>query len=107
MTSLTADTYWVWQNADGNRSTEIYDSYAEASEASSLFDDFSKTWTRTKTTTTDWVNIGELALKSDISADMDAATREYVDEQVLQEAEARQQADQELRASIGEKADIN
>lgn len=55
----------------------------------------------------EWVNIGELALKSDISASMDSATREYVDEKVTQEATARQAADQELRASIGAKANID
>ena len=55
----------------------------------------------------EWVNIGELALKSDISSSMDSATEEYVDEKVTQEATARQAADQELRASIGEKANID
>ena len=55
----------------------------------------------------EWVNIGELALKSDISANADAATQEYVDNKVEQEALARQEADQELRASIGEKANIS
>ena len=55
----------------------------------------------------EWVNIGELALKSDISASTDAATEEYVDDKVMQEALARQEADQQLRASIGEKANIS
>ena len=55
----------------------------------------------------EWVNIGELALKSDISANADAATQEYVDNKVEQEALARQEADQELRDSIGEKANIS
>ena len=55
----------------------------------------------------EWVNIGELALKSDISSSMDSATEEYVDNKVMQEATARQAADQELRASIGEKANIS
>lgn len=55
----------------------------------------------------EWVNIGELALKSDISSSMDSATEEYVDDKVMQEATARQAADQELMASIGEKADIS
>lgn len=54
-----------------------------------------------------WVNIGELALKSDISSSMDSATEEYVDDKVMQEALARQEADQQLRASIGEKANIS
>lgn len=53
------------------------------------------------------MNIGELALKSDISSNMDSATEEYVDEKVTQEAAARQEADQQLRASIGEKANIS
>ena len=55
----------------------------------------------------EWVNIGELALKSDISSNMDSATEEYVDNKVMQEATARQEADQELRDSIGEKANIS
>ena len=55
----------------------------------------------------EWVNIGELALKSDISASTDAATEEYVDDKVMQEALARQEADQQLRASIGAKANID
>ena len=41
----------------------------------------------------EWVNIGELALKSDISSSMDSATEEYVDDKVMQEALARQEAD--------------
>lgn len=40
-----------------------------------------------------WVNVGELALKSDISSSMDSATEEYVDDKVMQEALARQEAD--------------
>lgn len=55
----------------------------------------------------EWVNIGELALKSDISANADAATEEYVDNKVMQEALARQEADQQLRASIGAKANLD
>lgn len=55
----------------------------------------------------EWVQVGELALKSDISSNMDSATEEYVDNKVMQEATARQAADQELRASIGEKANIS
>ena len=55
----------------------------------------------------EWVNIGELALKSDIPTELDFATNAYVDEKVGQEASARQAADQELRESIGEKADIS
>lgn len=53
------------------------------------------------------MQVGELALKSDISSNMDSATEEYVDNKVMQEATARQAADQELRASIGEKANIS
>ena len=55
----------------------------------------------------EWVQVGELALKSDISANADAATEEYVDNKVMQEALARQEADQQLRASIGAKANID
>ena len=55
----------------------------------------------------EWVNIGELALKSDIPSTNDFATTEYVDEKVEQEALARQAAEQELRDSIGEKANIS
>ena len=55
----------------------------------------------------EWVQVGELALKSDISANADAATEEYVDNKVMQEALARQEADQQLRASIGEKANLD
>ena len=55
----------------------------------------------------EWVNIGELALKSDMPSTNGLATIEYVDENVEQEASARQAADQELRASIAEKADID
>ena len=55
----------------------------------------------------EWVQVGELALKSDISANADAATEQYVDNKVMQEATARQEADQQLRDSIGEKADIS
>lgn len=55
----------------------------------------------------EWVQVGELALKSDISSNMDSATEEYVDDKVMQEALARQEADQQLRASIGEKANIS
>ena len=55
----------------------------------------------------EWVNIGELALKSDMPSTNGLATTEYVDESVEQEASARQAADQELRASIAEKADID
>lgn len=53
------------------------------------------------------MQVGELALKSDISANADAATEEYVDDKVMQEALARQEADQQLRASIGAKANID
>ena len=53
------------------------------------------------------MQVGELALKSDISSSMDSATEEYVDDKVMQEALARQEADQQLRASIGEKANIS
>ena len=38
---------------------------------------------------------------------MDSATEEYVDDKVMQEALARQEADQQLRASLGEKASIS
>ena len=55
----------------------------------------------------EWVNIGELALKSDMPSTNGLATTEYVDENVQQEASARQAADQELRASIDQKADID
>ena len=55
----------------------------------------------------EWVNIGELALKSDMPSTNGLATQEYVDENVQQEASARQAADQELRASIDQKADID
>lgn len=55
----------------------------------------------------EWVNVGELALKSDIPDTKDFATKAYVDETVGQEAAARQAADQELRAGLGEKADID
>ena len=55
----------------------------------------------------EWVNIGELALKSDMPSTNGLASTEYVDENVGQEAAARQAADQELRASIAEKADID
>ena len=55
----------------------------------------------------EWVNIGELALKSDMPSTAGLATTQYVDENVEQEAAARQAADQELRASIAEKADID
>lgn len=48
----------------------------------------------------EWINIGELALKSDMPSINGLATQEYVDETVEQEASARQAADQELRASI-------
>ena len=41
----------------------------------------------------EWVQVGELALKSDISSSMDSATEEYVDDKVMQEALARQEAD--------------
>ena len=34
----------------------------------------------------EWVQVGELALKSDISSNMDSATEEYVDNKVMQEA---------------------
>lgn len=51
--------------------------------------------------------MGELALKSDLPTTSDFATNTYVDDKVAQEASARQAADQELRASIGEKADID
>lgn len=53
------------------------------------------------------MQVGELALKSDISSSIDSATEEYVDDKVMQEALARQAADQDLRASIGEKANID
>lgn len=55
----------------------------------------------------EWVNIGELALKSDMPSTAGLATTEYVDKSVEQEAAARQAADQELRASIAEKAGID
>lgn len=55
----------------------------------------------------EWINIGELALKSDMPSTNGLATQEYVDETVQQEASARQAADQELRASIDQKADID
>ena len=55
----------------------------------------------------EWVNVGELALKSDLPTTSDFATNAYVDEKVGQEASARQAADQELRDSIGEKANIS
>lgn len=55
----------------------------------------------------EWVQTGELALKSDISANQDSVTKEYVDEKVTQEALARQEADQELRAALGEKANLD
>ena len=55
----------------------------------------------------EWVNIGELALKSDMPSTNGLATTQYVDETIQQEAAARQAADQELRASIAEKADID
>ena len=51
--------------------------------------------------------MGELALKSDLPTTSDFATNAYVDEKVGQEASARQAADQELRTSLGEKADIS
>ena len=51
--------------------------------------------------------MGELALKSDLPDTKDFATKAYVDETVGQEASTRQAADQELRASLGEKADID
>ena len=51
--------------------------------------------------------MGELALKSDLPTTSDFATKAYVDETVGQEASTRQAADQELRASLGEKADIS
>ena len=51
--------------------------------------------------------MGELALKSDLPTTSDFATNTYVDEKVGQEASARQAADQELRTSLGEKADIS
>ena len=54
-----------------------------------------------------WVNIGELALKSDMPSTNGLATIQYVDENVEQEAAARQAADQELRESINEKAGID
>ena len=53
------------------------------------------------------MNIGELALKSDLPTTSDFATNTYVDEKVGQEATARQAADQELRDSIGEKANLS
>ena len=55
----------------------------------------------------EWVNIGELALKSDIPSTNGLATTEYVDQKATEEASARQAADQELRASIDQKADID
>ena len=55
----------------------------------------------------EWVNIGELALKSDLPTTLDFATNAYVDDKVAQEASARQAADQELRARISEKANIS
>ena len=55
----------------------------------------------------EWVNVGELALKSDLPTTSDFATKAYVDDTVGQEASTRQAADQELRASLGEKADIS
>ena len=55
----------------------------------------------------EWVNIGELALKSDMPSTAGLASTEYVDNSIQQEAAARQAADQELRASIAEKADID
>ena len=55
----------------------------------------------------EWVNIGELALKSDMPSTNGLATTQYVDENVEQEAAVRQAADQELRASIDQKADID
>lgn len=55
----------------------------------------------------EWIQTGELALKSDISANQDSVTKEYVDEKVTQEALARQEADQELRAQLGEKANLD
>lgn len=39
------------------------------------------------------MQVGELALKSDISSSMDSVTEEYVDDKVMQEALARQEAD--------------
>ena len=55
----------------------------------------------------EWVNIGELALKSDMPSTNGLATIEYVDENVQQEEAARQAADQELKASIDQKADVD
>ena len=55
----------------------------------------------------EWVNIGELALKSDMPSTNGLATTQYVDQTVQQEASARQAADQELRASIDQKAGID
>lgn len=55
----------------------------------------------------EWVQTGELALKSDISANQDSASKEFVDEKVTQEALARQEADQELRAALGAKANLD
>lgn len=55
----------------------------------------------------EWVQTGELALKTDISANQDSVTKEYVDEKVTQEALARQEADQELRAALGAKANLD
>ena len=55
----------------------------------------------------EWVNIGELALKSDLPTTSDFATNAYVDEKVGQEASSRQTADQELRESIGQKANVS
>lgn len=60
-----------------------------------------------KLSSDEWVQVGELALKSDISSSIDSASKQYVDEKVTEEAQARQAADQELRASIGEKANIS
>ena len=55
----------------------------------------------------EWVNIGELALKSDMPSTNGLATTQYVDQTVQQETSARQAADQELRASIDQKAGID
>lgn len=60
-----------------------------------------------KLSSDEWVQVGELALKSDISSSIDSASKQYVDDKVTEEAQARQAADQELRASIGAKADID
>lgn len=46
-------------------------------------------------------------MKSDLPTTSDFATNAYVDDKVAQEASARQAADQELRASIGDKADVD